>query len=97
MLSLSLPEAAYCCVVIIAAYAVRGSSGFGAAAAMPLLALVVPLKILVPVWTLLGAASSIAIVPNAVPTAPPSRPASGARIFGAPRAGAGGRIVVQSA
>ena len=29
---------------------------------MPLLALVVPLKILVPVWTLLGAASSVAIV-----------------------------------
>src|ERR1043166_7811237 len=62
MLSLSYPEIAYCCVVIIAAYAVRGSTGFGAAAAMPLLALVVPLKILVPVWTLLGAASSVTIV-----------------------------------
>jgi uncharacterized membrane protein YfcA len=62
MLSLSLLEIAYCCVVIVMAYAVRGSTGFGAAAAMPLLALVVPLKILVPVWTLLGAASSVAIV-----------------------------------
>ena len=62
MLSLSYLEIAYCCVVIIAAYAVRSSTGFGAAAAMPLLALVIPLKILVPVWTLLGAASSVTIV-----------------------------------
>src|ERR1043165_9869643 len=62
MLSLSFLEIAYCCVVIVMAYAVRGSTGFGAAAAMPLLALVVPLKILVPVWTLLGAPSSVAIV-----------------------------------
>jgi uncharacterized membrane protein YfcA len=48
--------------VIVLSYAVRGSTGFGAAAAMPLLALVVPLKILVPVWTLLGLTSSITIV-----------------------------------
>lgn len=39
MLSLSYLEIAYCCVVIIVAYALRGSTGFGAAAAaMPLLA-----------------------------------------------------------
>ena len=62
MLSLSYAEIAYCGVVIVAAYAVRGSTGFGAAAAMPLLALVVPLKVLVPVWTLLGATSSVTIV-----------------------------------
>jgi uncharacterized protein len=49
-------------VVIVAAYALRGSTGFGSAAAMPLLALVIPLKILVPVWTLLGLTSSITIV-----------------------------------
>lgn len=48
--------------MIVAAYAVRGGTGFGSAAAMPLLALVVPLKVLVPVWTLLGVASSITIV-----------------------------------
>ena len=48
--------------MIVVSYAVRGSTGFGAAAAMPLLALVVPLKILVPVWTLLGLTSSLAIV-----------------------------------
>src|SRR5262245_25938724 len=62
MLSLSVPQAAYCVIVIIAAYALRGGTGFGSAAAMPLLALVIPLKVLVPVWTLLGVASSITIV-----------------------------------
>ena len=63
MLSLSFPEIAYCCAVIVAAYAVPGST-----ASTPLLALVVPLKILVPVWTLLGAASSVAIVAKSGPT-----------------------------
>jgi uncharacterized protein len=48
--------------VIVAAYAVRGSTGFGAAAGMPLLGLVVPVKVLIPVWTLLGIASSVTIV-----------------------------------
>ena len=62
MLSLSSWQIAYCCIVVVAAYAVRGGTGFGSAAAMPLLALVVPLKVLVPVWTLLGVASSITIV-----------------------------------
>ena len=62
MLSRSSWQIAYCCIVVVAAYAVRGGTGFGSAAAMPLLALVVPLKVLVPVWTLLGVASSITIV-----------------------------------
>jgi uncharacterized protein len=62
VLSLTSWQIAYCCIVIVAAYAVRGGTGFGSAAAMPLLALVVPLKVLVPVWTLLGVASSITIV-----------------------------------
>jgi uncharacterized protein len=62
VLSLSSWQIAYCCLVIVAAYAVRGGTGFGSAAAMPLLALVVPLKVLVPVWTLLGVASSVTIV-----------------------------------
>ena len=48
--------------MIVACYGLRGSTGFGAAAAMPLLALVLPVKILVPVWTLLGIASSVTIV-----------------------------------
>src|SRR3954465_11167369 len=62
MLSLSYIAIAYCAVVIVLAYGVRGSTGFGSAAAMPLLALVIPLKVLVPVWTLLGVASSVTIV-----------------------------------
>jgi uncharacterized membrane protein YfcA len=62
VLSLTAPQLAYCLVVIVGAYAVRGGTGFGSAAAMPLLALVVPLKVLVPVWTLLGVASSVTIV-----------------------------------
>jgi uncharacterized membrane protein YfcA len=60
--SLSSLELAYCAVVIVVSYAVRGSTGFGAAAAMPLLALVIPVKVLVPVWTLLGLTSSVTIV-----------------------------------
>jgi uncharacterized membrane protein YfcA len=54
--------AAYCALVLVAGYALRGSTGFGGFAAMPLLALVVPMKLLVPVWTLLTIASSATIV-----------------------------------
>jgi len=32
---------------MVASYALRGSTGFGAAAAMPLLGLVIPLKVLI--------------------------------------------------
>jgi uncharacterized protein len=52
---------AYCCVVMIACYALRGSTGFGAAAAMPLLGLVIPLKMLIPAWTLVGLVASITL------------------------------------
>jgi hypothetical protein len=45
-----------------AAYSARGASGFGAAAALPLLALVLPLKILVPAWTLIAAAAGTALL-----------------------------------
>ncbi len=62
MESLSALEIVYCCLVLVLSYAVRGSTGFGSAAAMPLMGLVVPLKILVPVWTLLGIASSATIL-----------------------------------
>src|SRR5215470_14136228 len=62
ILSLSPLALAYCGIVMVLAYAARGSTGFGAAAAMPLLGLVIPLKILIPVWTLLGIASSLPIV-----------------------------------
>lgn len=46
---------------MIAAYSARGASGFGAAAAMPLLALVIDLKVLIPAWTLIGLAAGIAL------------------------------------
>lgn len=62
MYSLSPLEIAYCCAVLLFAYGLRGSTGFGGALGMPFLALVIPLKLLVPVWTLLGAASSITIL-----------------------------------
>lgn len=46
---------------MIVAYAARGSTGFGAAAAMPLLGLVIPLKTLIPAWTLIGVAAGLAL------------------------------------
>jgi hypothetical protein len=46
---------------MVVAYAARGASGFGAAAAMPLLGLVIPLKILVPAWTLVGTIAGLAL------------------------------------
>jgi len=58
MIDLSVPESGYCAVVLVASYALRGSTGFGGFAAMPLLALVIPMKVLVPVWTLLTISSS---------------------------------------
>jgi len=62
MADLSAFELAYFAVVMLLAYGLRGSTGFGGAVGMPLLALVVPIKLLVPVWTLLGFASSVAIL-----------------------------------
>ena len=47
---------------MVIAYAARGASGFGAAAAMPLLGLVIPLKVLVPAWTLIGIAAGTALL-----------------------------------
>jgi len=60
--SLSSLELAYGVAVVLFSFGLRGSTGFGGALGMPLLALVIPLKVLVPVWTLLGATSSIAIL-----------------------------------
>ena len=60
--SLSTLALIYCFVVMVAAYMARGASGFGAAVAMPLLGLVVPLKILVPAWTLIGIAAGVALL-----------------------------------
>ena len=60
--SLSPLELAFCAGVLLIAYGLRGSTGFGGVVGMPLLALVIPLKVLVPAWTLLGIASSLAIL-----------------------------------
>ena len=46
-MSLSVPELIYCAVVLLLAYSLRGSTGFGGAVGMPLLALVIPFKVLV--------------------------------------------------
>jgi uncharacterized membrane protein YfcA len=47
---------------MVLAYAARGSTGFGAAAAMPLLSLVIPLKVLIPAWTLIGLAAGVTLL-----------------------------------
>src|SRR5215475_15343322 len=62
ILSLSPIWIAYCCVIMILAYAARGSTGFGAAAAMPLLGLVIPLKVLIPAWTLIGLFAGVTLL-----------------------------------
>jgi uncharacterized protein len=46
---------------MVAAYAARGATGFGAAVAMPLLGLVFPLKLLVPAWTFIGVLAGLAL------------------------------------
>ena len=60
--SLSALEIAYCCVVIVLFYAARGSTGFGGAAAMPLMGLVIPIKLLVPAWTVIGLAAGFTLL-----------------------------------
>jgi hypothetical protein len=47
---------------MVVAYSARGASGFGAAAALPLLALAFPLKVLVPAWTLIAGAAGGALI-----------------------------------
>ena len=48
--------------MLLVAYSLRGSTGFGGLIGMPLLALVIPVKVLAPAWTLLGIASSATIL-----------------------------------
>jgi len=59
--ALSLPELLFFAVVIVVSYSIRGGSGFGGVT-VPLLALIMSLKILVPVVTVLGLFSSWSIV-----------------------------------
>jgi uncharacterized membrane protein YfcA len=61
MEALSLPELLFFACVIVVSYSIRGGSGFGGVT-VPLLALIMSLKILVPVVTVLGLFSSWSIV-----------------------------------
>ena len=63
--ALSPLQIAYCCVVIVACFALRGSTGFGAVVAMPLMGLVLPLKVLVPTFTVLGLTAGATILGRA--------------------------------
>jgi uncharacterized membrane protein YfcA len=52
-------QLAWCALVTVAAYTLRGATGFGAGVvAIPLLVLVVPLRVVIPVMTTLGIAAS---------------------------------------
>jgi uncharacterized membrane protein YfcA len=53
---------AYCCIIMVIAYAARGASGFGASAAMPLLSVVLPVKIVIASWTLIALAAGLALI-----------------------------------
>lgn len=59
---ISPPAIAYAAIVLVVSYGLRGTTGFGSAAAMPLMALAIPMKILVPTWTLMGIASSLTVL-----------------------------------
>jgi uncharacterized protein len=56
----SPPALAFCAAVVLAGYALRGATGFGAGVvSIPLLALVLPLTVVIPVVTTLGIAASL--------------------------------------
>ena len=48
--------------MLLFTFALRGSLGFGGAVGLPLLALVIPVKVLAPAWSLIGIVSSAAII-----------------------------------
>jgi uncharacterized membrane protein YfcA len=62
ILSLSPDQIVFICIVTVLGFSLRGGTGFGAMAAMPLLGLVVPMKILVPAWTVLSLCGSALIL-----------------------------------
>jgi hypothetical protein len=59
--TLTLPQLVYFCLIVVLSYSVRSSAGFGGAT-VPLIALVLSLKIVVPLVTFLGLLSSCAIL-----------------------------------
>jgi uncharacterized membrane protein YfcA len=60
--SLSPLALAYCALALLFAYGLRGSTGFGGALGMAMLVVVLPIKTVVPAWTLLSITSSLAIL-----------------------------------
>jgi nucleoside phosphorylase len=71
-------ELAYCVVVLLLTFTLRGSLGFGGAIGLPLLALVLPVKTIAPAWSLIGILSSAATstARASSPSFPAARPAS---------------------
>jgi uncharacterized protein len=61
LLELSPLALAYCALVLVLNFTLRGSLGFGGALGLPLLALAIPVKIIAPAWSLIGIVSSAAI------------------------------------
>jgi uncharacterized membrane protein YfcA len=61
MEALGIPEIMFFCFVIVLAYSIRGSAGFGGVT-VPLLALILSMKVVVPMITVLGLLSSGAIL-----------------------------------
>lgn len=55
-------ELAYVAGVLLFTFGLRGSVGFGGSVGLPLLALVMPVKVLAPAWSLIGIVSSAAII-----------------------------------
>jgi uncharacterized membrane protein YfcA len=53
---------AFCFAALLFAYGLRGSTGFGGALGMAMLVVVLPIKTVVPAWTLLSITSSLAIL-----------------------------------
>ena len=62
MQALSPAELAWCVGVLLFTFGLRGSVGFGGSVGMPLLALVLPVKVIAPAWSLIGIVSSAAIL-----------------------------------
>jgi uncharacterized membrane protein YfcA len=62
LLDLSPLALAYCALVLLLNFVLRGSLGFGGALGLPLLALAIPVKVIAPAWSLIGILSSVAIV-----------------------------------
>jgi uncharacterized protein len=60
--TLSPLAVALCIVGLLFAYGLRGSTGFGGALGMAMLVVVIPIKVVVPAWTLLSITSSLAIL-----------------------------------